>query len=569
VLPVLRVILAGVFALAGATKLLDRRGSRQSLQDFGVPTRLIPALAVALPVVELVTALALLPQATAIYGAIGAAALLCAFIGAVSVSLLRGRRPDCHCFGQLHSEPIGWQVLARNGALLFAALFVIVQGWPTGGAGAGDWLLSLTPVWRTVVAGLIIGIAAYTFRATRQAQAPRDAPLVPDWHSSGIPIGQPAPEFSLPDLDGTFVTLSMLRAPGKPVLLVFIDPHCNPCMALLPDIAQWQRELTALVTVAVISRGTPEANRAKLAGHTIDRVLLQKDREVTKALGVPFTPGAVLVRADGTMGNLPAPGDKAVRQMMAGLAASGGKWRFDVGSPAPDFSLPDLAERVVDLAQLRGRATVLLFWDPGCTYCQQLLGHIRFWEARQLADRPQLLVVSAGDASANAGLGFNSPVVLDHGFATGSRYGVAGTPAAGGAAILDLIGQRDLSSLSSETTVARTADDGAASWITLPPGARPRQQDCVHDEMLADGNMVLYNGCRQQVMTLNATAALVWEYCDGEHDVEAIVSEIAGVFPSAPRPDADVRAMLDSFLQTGLIVAGPAGAGPAGPRAAH
>jgi len=77
----------------------------------------------------------------------------------------------------------------------------------------------------------------------------------------------------------------------------------------------------------------------------------------------------------------------------------------------------------------------------------------------------------------------------------------------------------------------------------------------VHDEMLADGSLVLYNGCRQQVLTLNPTAALVWEYCDGEHSVDAIVDEIAGVFPSEPRPDLDVRTMLDSFLQTGLIMA--------------
>ncbi len=68
--PVLRLILAGVFALAGVTKLLDRRGSQQSLQDFGVPNGLIPALVIALPLAELLAAVALLPQATAIYGAL-------------------------------------------------------------------------------------------------------------------------------------------------------------------------------------------------------------------------------------------------------------------------------------------------------------------------------------------------------------------------------------------------------------------------------------------------------------------------------------------------------------------
>jgi hypothetical protein len=35
-------------------------------------------------------------------------ALLVLFIVAIAVTLARGRKPDCHCFGQLHSKPIGW-----------------------------------------------------------------------------------------------------------------------------------------------------------------------------------------------------------------------------------------------------------------------------------------------------------------------------------------------------------------------------------------------------------------------------------------------------------------------------
>lgn len=582
VLPLLRLILTGVFALAGVTKLLDLRGSRQSLKDFGVPEILIPAIAIALPVAELTTAIALLPGATALYGAASAVMLLAGFTGAVGVSLLRGRRPDCHCFGQLHSQPVGWQVLARNGALLSLAVFVIVRGWPNAGAGAGDWFLSLAPVWRVVVAGVAIGLTTYAVRAIRRAQALRNAPLIPDWSSFGIPVGEPAPEFSLTGLDGGVVTLSMLRAPGKPVFLVFTDPHCGSCSELLPDIAQYQREQAGNVTVVLVSRDTPQANLAKIGELQIDRVLLQKDREVSAALGVPFTPGAVLIRADGTIGSRPVPGDGAVRKMMAELTESQNTMTMkpELGSMAPDFSLPDLEERSMTLTQLRGQATLLLFWDPRCSFCQQLLGHVRFWEARPIADRPNLLVVSRGDASVNEAQGLRAMTVLDQHFAVGPQYGVIGTPSAvlidaegriasdvavGGSAILGLIGQEDLSLLSSGTSRAESSDDGTAPALTtLPPGARPLQQDCVHDEMLADGSMVLYNGCRQQVLTLNPTAALVWEYCDGEHNVEAIVREIAGVFPTAPSPEADVRAMLDSFLQTGLIV--PASNPTASPR---
>ena len=37
-----RLLLVGVFALAGLTKLVDRAGSRQTMVDFGVPTAWAP-----------------------------------------------------------------------------------------------------------------------------------------------------------------------------------------------------------------------------------------------------------------------------------------------------------------------------------------------------------------------------------------------------------------------------------------------------------------------------------------------------------------------------------------------
>ncbi|MGH9285870.1 MAG: MauE/DoxX family redox-associated membrane protein [Acidimicrobiales bacterium] len=39
-----------------------------------------------------------------------------------------GRRPDCHCFGQLRPTPAGAATLARNGVLLAAALVLFVAG---------------------------------------------------------------------------------------------------------------------------------------------------------------------------------------------------------------------------------------------------------------------------------------------------------------------------------------------------------------------------------------------------------------------------------------------------------
>src|SRR5450755_1312192 len=108
ILLILRLILAAVFLVAGLAKLADLTGSQRAVRDFGVPTRLAVPLGLLLPLAELVVAIALLPRGWAWWGAVGALALLLVFVVGISSNLARGRAPDCHCFGQLHSEPIGW-----------------------------------------------------------------------------------------------------------------------------------------------------------------------------------------------------------------------------------------------------------------------------------------------------------------------------------------------------------------------------------------------------------------------------------------------------------------------------
>ena len=102
-----RVVLAAVFAVAGIAKLLDLAGSRKSLRDFGVPDFLARPFGLLLPLAELVCAGALLPDSSAWWGAAGVAALLILFIAGIGINLARGRKPNCHCFGQLSSKPVG------------------------------------------------------------------------------------------------------------------------------------------------------------------------------------------------------------------------------------------------------------------------------------------------------------------------------------------------------------------------------------------------------------------------------------------------------------------------------
>jgi peroxiredoxin len=126
-----------------------------------------------------------------------------------------------------------------------------------------------------------------------------------------------APSFALSGLYGETLTLDALRAPGKPVVLVFSDPNYGPCTALLPEIGRWQREHAAALTLAVVSRGTPEANRATSSEHGVSAVLLQEDHEVMQAYQAMRTPAAVVVRPDGTIASPLAQGADAIRALVA------------------------------------------------------------------------------------------------------------------------------------------------------------------------------------------------------------------------------------------------------------
>ena len=309
-----RFLLAGIFAVAGAAKLADPAGSRKSMKDFGIPDALAPAFAMLLPLAELICAAAVLPLATAWWGACGVLALLLIFILGISFSLVRGLRPDCHCFGQLQSSPIGWDLVARNAILAAIAAFIVAQGQAGDGASFTAWWAGLSST-ESGLAGLALALVALAaFQAwafvqlltqngrlmlrvealEKRSPAPAKAPAPEP--EQGLPVNSDAPGFSLKNLEGETVTLSLLRQQNKPVVLLFIEPGCASCDALLPEVARWQRDMGERLLIVPISRGDVKTNRAKTSKAGIEGSLLQADREVAGAYLVKGSPGAVLIK---------------------------------------------------------------------------------------------------------------------------------------------------------------------------------------------------------------------------------------------------------------------------------
>ena len=82
------------------------------------------------------------------------------------------------------------------------------------------------------------------------------------------------------------------------------------------------------------------------------------------------------------------------------------------------------------LTDFRGHNTLVLFWNPGCGFCQQLLPDLKAWEADRPATAPQLVLVANGDATTNAQMGLASSVLLDPVMDVMTSFGVSGTPIA-------------------------------------------------------------------------------------------------------------------------------------------
>ncbi len=478
-----RLVLAGVFFVSGVAKLLDWSGTRHAVRAFGAPPALVAPVAILLPIAELVIAIALIPMATARYGAVGAFALLVLFCLGIAINLARGNTPDCHCFGQLHSEPIGWATLARNGVLAATAGFVIGFGWRDPGASAVNWLSNLSTIAAVGVGGTLVALALIAAegwlvahllqqngrilsrleRLEANSLLPGSVPAQPatDQPQVGLPVGRPAPGFHLTGLYGEILTLDALRSDGQPVMLLFSDPACGPCNALLPEVGVWQRDHAGKLTLAVISRGAVEPNRAKSTEHGITRMLLQNEQEVAASYQALATPSAVLVRPDGTIGSPIAQGAEQIRQLITRTVGrpptiplhptpirnshnSNGNGNGtavpqvpparptvpQLGDSAPSITLPDLDGNLVQLDTFLGTAILMLFWNPGCGFCQHMLDDLKAWEANRSQDATELLVISTGAVETNRAMELRSTVVLDESFTAGRAFGASGTPSA-------------------------------------------------------------------------------------------------------------------------------------------
>lgn len=163
--------------------------------------------------------------------------------------------------------------------------------------------LHLSGAGALVGAALLLLASAGCSGAAEGAKGPGDgATSAP---AAGASDAASAPDFSLPALDGTTVTLSSLR--GKVVLIDFWSTTCDPCLAEMPHLVDlYKKQKDRGFVVLAISRDGPES-RAQVSSTAHDKemifpVLLDEETTVLAQYNpkgeLPFS---VLIGKDGAI----------------------------------------------------------------------------------------------------------------------------------------------------------------------------------------------------------------------------------------------------------------------------
>ena len=118
---VLRLVVAAVFLGAALPKIAEPSTFATDIDNYRmVPDALIGPLAVGLPLLEALVAVALVTGVHARGAAIVASGMLLAFAVGMVQAIVRGIDLDCGCFGHVVETRVSWLTVTRNVVLTIA-----------------------------------------------------------------------------------------------------------------------------------------------------------------------------------------------------------------------------------------------------------------------------------------------------------------------------------------------------------------------------------------------------------------------------------------------------------------
>lgn len=307
---VLPVLVAVALLVAGVAKIRHGADTRGALGRFGFPPAVIPAIALVLPWGEIAVAAILLLGGTPLFtlGAVGALVLTGGFFLVVARAARKGETFECGCFGTWDRGRIGPLLVARNAALLAAAIATAalgVAGFPgvpalVGEATGADaqWAVIL------VAAMALTALFAASGAPVRSGPAPlAERPAAPDaGEATAVEVVTATGE----------VTRVRDLALLHPQVVVFVRPGCASCEELLRDLENTRSHLADALFAVSGDRTVFETTHPNAAPRALYAV-----QAARSALGVSKTPAAIVIGLNGAVDAGPVFGAAAVRDVLA------------------------------------------------------------------------------------------------------------------------------------------------------------------------------------------------------------------------------------------------------------
>lgn len=312
------LVLAAVLALSGVAKRRDQESTSSVIEMLRLPRWLqAPWVAAALPVGELVLALALLVPWEPVFAlaAVATAVLMVTYLAVVVRAMGFDPRPGCGCFGRIGDQRITGRTVTRNVILTAFGLVTVAMAargetvldvLRAGGAQSLWWLLASAA---TAAVAVLVGSspAGATPAGLHVGQTSDQSPGAVDSDPADVDpeeyVRLPIPPTEVISRQGHVASLPDLSAQG-PVLLVMTNCFCGPTSQAVEALSRW-REALPTVRVEYVTTVQFDQHAEGSSSAAPEDGWYDHRAATWSALGVTASPAAVLLGADGLLAGGP------------------------------------------------------------------------------------------------------------------------------------------------------------------------------------------------------------------------------------------------------------------------
>lgn len=148
---------------------------------------------------------------------------------------------------------------------------------------------------------LLLGVLVYALSRQIGVLHERIKPVGALSLGSAIQVGEPAPSFKVPNINGDDVSIGSARDDGKVTLLFFLSSSCPVCKILIPVLTALGSQEQDWLSLIFVSDGEPAEHSAVITEHQLQAWPYVLSMEVGMAYQISKLPYGVLISPEGQL----------------------------------------------------------------------------------------------------------------------------------------------------------------------------------------------------------------------------------------------------------------------------